>query len=313
MPDFTDQFLYGFAEKSDTPFRVTDHNHDPWDYGTSDAAARISPSYESWKEVTLAAFKKLASTTAGMALLQARQATQKWVLLMPPSLYSCNAFGASSHFFLGGHEYFAKLAFDPHAFMSGSACYQRNRLGDPRYNRGAFPDEVLFHEMVHNLRATTDKGREQDLGGGLKRYNTLEEFYAVLLTNIYISDATNRHSSGLRVDHVQHTSLEKELSGSFTFYQSSPQTVPLIDQLVNDHHDFCKKLSKVKASFNPLAAYFQNYHAIKAMSLSSLSRHREATIPRLPFPITQPADLPSGTLAKILADDALSVLNMLRR
>jgi len=304
MPDFTEQFLIDIADKKSLP-----SFNDPWD------TSHASSSFEDWKEVTLAAFRKVASTASGLALLQAFQSTLKRTIVEPLNGSECNAHGSAVHEFVGPREYWAKVKFDPHTYMSGSECYRKRSGANPRYNHGALPDEVLFHELSHALRGILSPRHPDELTGGLKRYGSVEEFYAVVLTNIYISDATNGHSSGLRADHNHGFPLEKELSGSFTFYESSPQTFPLINQLVKENLDFCRKLAAIKASFNPLAAYFQNFHAIKAMSQSCLAKRREVLIQKLPLPkLPQvPMTVPKpGTIAKILADEALAILNVLR-
>ena len=62
----------------------------------------------------------------------------------------------------------------------------------------------MFHELIHAhrgaLRLSLNPADGTPLGGGLLRYHSEEEFLAVVLTNIYISDDTNRHLSGLRAD-----------------------------------------------------------------------------------------------------------------
>ena len=84
----------------------------------------------------------------------------------------------------------------------------------PETNRGLYPDEILFHELVHALRGTSAQYMSLiPLSGGLKRYDSREEFIAVLATNIYISDPSNRSKTGLRRDHIQYTPLEKGSTG----------------------------------------------------------------------------------------------------
>jgi hypothetical protein len=199
-------------------------------------------------------------------------------------------------------------------YMSGSECYKR-RLKMNSKPRAALPDEVLFHELIHAYRyLTVVDADDNPVHGGLKRYDLIGDVYAIVLTNIYISDASNRHSSGLRADHDHFRPLQRELSHSFTFYQSSPQALTLMDQLVKTNPFLARGLSRVKAGFNPLAAYFQNYRAVKALSQSPLSRMREFVIGRLPV-ISDPIPVPLPTVpeatpleqaAKFLKDDVLA-------
>ena len=65
---------------------------------------------------------------------------------------------------------------------------------------GALPDELLLHEMVHALRDMEGHRRAQPLEGGLKPYDNLEEYLAILVANIYISakDKTGKKAVPLR-------------------------------------------------------------------------------------------------------------------
>ncbi len=274
--------------------------------------ANHSFSFEDWRAAVLTALKKIASTQAGLALLQSIQSTARWVLVKPLNQAQCNAHGFGQNRWdpATGRSYMGVVAFEPQVYMSGSQCYQKSRGSDPRYNRGSFPDEVCFHELVHAYRGGFGVNSATPLGGGVTLYTDDEEFFAVVLTNIYISDVSNHLKSGLRADHTLKRPLEKELSGSFTFFQSSPQVLPLLDRLVNENYILCSKLAKVKASFNPLTAYFQNYKLAKAMSQSSLAKRRERIVPTLGLPLT-PADTIAGTIAKVLEVEALGILRHL--
>ena len=98
------------------------------------------------------------------------------------------------------------------------------------------------------------------------------------LTNIYVSDVTNHHSSGLRADHADGRPLQDELSSSFTFYRSSPKVIKLMDQLVNESYLFCYNPAQVEAVFNPLAAYFKNWQLANSMSHSALAKPWKASV-----------------------------------
>jgi hypothetical protein len=62
--------------------------------------------------------------------------------------------------------------------------------------------------------------------------------------------------------------LESELS-SITFYQSGTQVFGYINRLITEKYTVCKLSAAVKASFNPLAAYFQHLARVKSISQSS--------------------------------------------
>jgi hypothetical protein len=272
--------------------------------------------YEAWREAVLSQLRKIAASSAGLALLRSIQASKGWILIKPLWWkHECNAHGreapaqvAAWELGYSGRTFTGLVAYDPQVYMSGSECYKDAMLSNPRYNRGGYPDEVLFHELIHAYRKISN---EISLGGGLIRYTSDEEFFAVVLTNIYISDATNHHKSGLRADHTALKGpLEKELSGSYTFFQSSPQVPKLIERLMHESPFLCHSLAQVKACFNPLAAYSQNRRLATSMSHSSLATQRERTFPNLAFP-ERPEPTIAGTMAKLLEREALGILRLL--
>ena len=65
---------------------------------------------------------------------------------------------------------------------------------------GSRADEVLIHEMVHSLRMMEGKtvGKATK---GIGNFDLLEEFFAVLLANIYISEKAAGSVTRLRRDH----------------------------------------------------------------------------------------------------------------
>jgi hypothetical protein len=276
-----------------------------------------SYSFNDWRATVLPPFRKIASTKSGMVLLNAFRATGKWTRIRPVWKPECNAeTSVAPTKDTVGRYYKTQVLFDPQMYMSGSECYVRRLKVQPK-PRAALPDEVLFHELIHAYRDLfyLDSNHTR-LHGGLKRYDIVDDFFAIVLTNIYISDASNRHSSGLRADHDGYRPLEKELSNSFTFYQSSPQVLPLMTQLIKENDYLALELSKVKAGCNPLAAYFQNYRAVEALSQSSLAKRREVLIENLRVPARLPMSplptVPEATAleaaAKFLGDAALAIL-----
>jgi len=55
---------------------------------------------------------------------------------------------------------------------------------------GLDKDEILFHELVHALRQMEGQMMNIPLSGTHSGYDNLEEFHAVVLTNIYTTDPT---------------------------------------------------------------------------------------------------------------------------
>lgn len=196
----------------------------------------------------------------------------------------CNADTLGTNLQAGGRQIAARIRYTAGRYSRGSYCYNSEHYGDSTSNRGALPSEVLFHELVHGYRRVTGKVKKEPLYGGLLRYDNSEEFYAVLLTNIFISDTSNHYKTDLRQDHSGHAGLEAELDSSFGFFQSGAKAFLLVDQFCNDHPDLSKKLAGVKAPFNPLAAIYANRHKARMISQSTLPKQRDLvgnTIPRI--------------------------------
>jgi hypothetical protein len=137
-----------------------------------------------------------------------------------------------------------------------SACRLR---GQGEHN----PDETLLHELVHSLR---------ELLGQFHRYPTVvsgydneEEFFAILLTNIYISE---KGGEVLRSSHHgAFGALSPDLAGSEKFLGKGDPVITvekfenrrLIKKLAGQNYDVCSTIAAhVKAAFNPIGEYMNN-------------------------------------------------------
>ena len=129
-------------------------------------------------------------------------------------------------------------------------------------DRGAasLPKEVLFHELVHAFRHLS--GTQKFVlfkNGQLQPWDKQEEFLAVLITDIFISDATNHHKTALRQHHTSpHETLAPELADSFRFFSLGTRALNIIANFCVDNQGFAKMLATVPARFNPIAAYFKS-------------------------------------------------------
>ncbi len=151
----------------------------------------------------------------------------------------------------------------------------------PVLNRGFLPHELLFHELVHTLRDAAGHGnRRARLTGALWKFKNLEEFAAVLTTNIFMSDPTNGRAdkTGLRKDH--HTGrLENEFADSLGFYKLSAGVFPNIDQFCTEDPWFTSRLAEVPSTFNPIHAYYHNRAEARKNSASPQAAARDANPP----------------------------------
>lgn len=163
--------------------------------------------------------------------------------------------------------------YSPGVFNHGAACHAQ--LKKAATNRGLYPDEILFHELVHGLRGAAARFRGLPVSGGLAGYNGTEEFIAVLATNIYVSDPSNGSKTGLRRDHTGFAKLEPALAGSLDFFRSSKNAFTLVDQFCKENPAFTKWLSEVKAPFNPIAAYYGDQAKAQRYSNSAVALVRD--------------------------------------
>jgi hypothetical protein len=118
---------------------------------------------------------------------------------------------------------------------------------------GAKPDEVLFHEMVHSARVMHGIKSAQPLKHG---YDTEEEFYAILVANIYASE-TGR-SIDLREDHQKFDPLRANKNESFLPAKDrTDYRFTLIDKMARQQPQFSRQLGSISTPFNPVLRYYQ--------------------------------------------------------
>jgi hypothetical protein len=114
-----------------------------------------------------------------------------------------------------------------------------------RIDPGDGPGEVLFHEMVHAMRAMFAKYIRTTVVENLHMDN-FEEFCAILAANIYRQE---RGFTSLRKDHWGHERLAGDLLDSGAYYEKYQ---PSIDKWFASHGAFCLELARSNVKFNPL-------------------------------------------------------------
>ena len=109
------------------------------------------------------------------------------------------------------------------------------------------PDEVLLHEMLHGLREMFGVFMP---GTKTQRFDTSEEFVAILVTNIYRSE-TGR--TGLRADHSFNSTLSPALSDPAAFATTFRSDLLLMQ---GENPNLFFKLKGLRTmSFNPIAHF----------------------------------------------------------
>ena len=134
------------------------------------------------------------------------------------------------------------------------------------------PASVLLHELVHAFRHVSKKfDMVTQTHGGLKNFDSREEFNAVLVQNIYQSEL----KSNIRRDHHGFNTLEKDLDGSFNFFKVSTKAFEMVDKFCKENKGLTRALSCLKVGFNPLAAYYRDGRKAKALSASETAVRRD--------------------------------------
>jgi Effector protein len=129
-----------------------------------------------------------------------------------------------------------EIRYTPWIFQSG--------IGGPGTNE---PDEILLHEMVHGLREMSGVFFP---GTKTRGFDTLEEFVAILVSNIYRSE-TGR--PGLRADHSFSSMLSAQLSDPVKYAQEYYSDLSLMR---GENENMFFKLGRLTAiPFNPVAQF----------------------------------------------------------
>jgi hypothetical protein len=108
---------------------------------------------------------------------------------------------------------------------------------------GGRPDEVLLHEMVHALRM--EMGLNLCLATG-DNFDTVEEFYAILIANIYRSECGY---PTLRAHHNGKEMLAAPFSDDRIYYK---QWKDKVDTLCREMFEVCTAIANVPCKFNPI-------------------------------------------------------------
>ena len=204
-------------------------------------------------------------TKTGRLLFKSIKFYNRPITITPYTAGNCNATGGATS--VGGNGI---VSYSPDTFSVHGACSATKSA----QNRGLFWDEILFHELIHVFRAVSGKWSKSTLSFGLVNYTDTEEFYAVLVTNIYIADRSNKIKSGLRADHKTFAPLSADFDDAFEFFSSGNQVFGLIEQFCLDHPFFAKRLANdlADAPFNPLSDYYADKERARKLSQGSALR-----------------------------------------
>lgn len=194
-------------------------------------------------------------TTSGRILLNCIRRPNFPIEIRPHPNAKCNA-EAGSENRPGIPRLAGFITYTPFTYSKAGTC---SELPDTE-NKGRIWDEVLFHELVHIFRLATGKlDKTPQLSINMQQYSNNEEFIAVICTNIYISDRTNRIKSGLRAGHKGYSAMSANEASRFGLFASSKSAYSLVKKFCDDHPIFSKALSEKLADveYNPVADFYR--------------------------------------------------------
>jgi len=205
----------------------------------------------------------IAHSQAGRALIDSIFYHKKTITIMPSPENVCNAAEEKS-----GTDG-SLILFSPDDLRKCSA-----ELG-PNDRSATLPHERLHHELVHSLRRISGKINPFPINGQrLSAFGQNEEFLAIVMTNIFISDVSNKHRTSLRGAWGNHPKLEEEFAESFRFFSLDPGVYNLLWSFCSDNRGYANLLSYVNAPFNPVAAILRDSR--KCFEISAMAMDREA-------------------------------------
>ncbi len=121
---------------------------------------------------------------------------------------------------------------------------------------GTGPTAVLFHEMCHAYRIMRGTQYSGATMGGRAGYDDEEEFFAILVSNVFVSDpSTQVQVRILRADHHGFATLAANRATSTGFLQDAANQ-RLMVKLFTSEPGLANALRAVPAGFNPVRQYF---------------------------------------------------------
>lgn len=166
----------------------------------------------------------------------------------------------------------AVVHFNAHWHQPGGTCHSKHAANE---HYTPTPESVLLHELAHAFRFVSNKesrGQLPLLGKGWD-VGDAEEFLAVLVENIFQSELGRNirrsHSSGFK-------NLDKDLEGSFEFFQVTKKAFEYVDIFCRDNRGLTRALAKINVPFNPIMAYYQNPGKAQQMSSSAVAARRDS-------------------------------------
>lgn len=198
--------------------------------------------------------KAIARSTVGQAILY-KIRSEGWLLIVPYTAEfarknthgsSCNAVTFMLPDSVKAKDRTAQVAFSASTYKKGSSCAASGPAKQP--------DSVLLHELVHAGRKLGLDARDVKLDGKLAGYENEEEFFAIVVQNIYVSEMYGR-GAPLRGDHGN-GQLAAPLDNAWSF-MDVPENYKLVEKFCEQHTKVAPMIAKADARFNPIKVYYE--------------------------------------------------------
>jgi len=175
-----------------------------------------------------------------------------------PKYGNCNAlaFGATHEEKVSRalHRTAVDVHFSANSWSATSGC---------RKGPGSLADEILLHELVHAMRNLAQKSNQASLTGKMAGYENEEEYFAVLVTNIFTSElgrqpnwTTGARKTGLREDHMGFHDLGENMALAVDFLRDA-DNFRLVKKFCDQHGNFAQQIGEANARFNPIKVYYR--------------------------------------------------------
>jgi hypothetical protein len=197
--------------------------------------------------------EEIARSRTGQAIFEKIRA-HGLVVIEPYTGNDLNARALINTFDLG--TVIGRIEFSPATFAT-TVTVAGVRM--PNYaaliNPGFRPDQVLLHELVHAGRVVGHQVNTIKLTGLMAAYDNEEEFFAVVVANIYMSEK-GVPVTFLRASHRLTGVLSSAKTASEVFLFAD-DNYRLIEKFCAQHPTLSTMLKDVQAPFNPIRAYYE--------------------------------------------------------
>lgn len=225
------------------------------DWFPSDKAKRQAADYE--REIGKVLMEIAAHNWAGLAVITEIGNSKREIVIKPDETWESKRQEAPH---AAPERYGSRLIV---AFSPASAGSMKCHAGERAARRAS---EILLHELVHALRMGLGLWQPAKFGkeSELVLYGNREEFLAILITNIYMSELRRGPLRGQWVTTPDDCDvLRGELATSTGFLKADSRLL-LVVALCKAMPALFNNLAQAKAAFNPVAEYLANKAAYDA-------------------------------------------------